>query len=177
LEFIERVKTLDAVVIDPFFVVDAERAIVHFNRAFHSLLPRATARGLKGKNIDNVISYDLEGHSGCIVRTCWAAGKHLRLDEIKGLISGMDRPSTFILSALPFFESNGNPIGAMVVQRDVTGEADVQTKYQEMLDNARTEREELKELIRARTKTLLETHRQLIAAQRELMDHKRGRII
>ena len=177
MDILEQIKPVEQVIIDPFFVVDAEREIVHFNRAFFSMLPRSIARGLKGKKIGDVLEYEIGDEEDCIVRRCWAARKHIRLDEIQGRIKKSDRQLTFILSALPFFDDEEQPAGAMVVQRNVTDEAQVQVKYQEMLEGAKRERDELKHVIRARTKDLLETSQQLLAVQRELMAFKRGRVV
>lgn len=177
MDILAQIKVIEDVIVDPFFVVDAERTIVHFNRAFYSMLPRGVARGLKGKKLDEVLTWEIGGDDNCIVQRAWKAGKHLRLDEISGKIAKTDKALTFILSALPFFDEKEAPLGCLVVQRNVTDEAQVQVKYQEMLDNAKREREELKHVIRSRTKDLLETSQQLLAAQRELMGFKRGRIV
>ena len=177
MDILNQIKPIEDVIIDPFFVVDTDRKIIHFNRAFYSMLPRGVARGLRGKGIDEVISLDLGGDEPCIVRRTWKAKKHLRLDEISGKIHKTDKPLTFIISALPFFDAKGTPLGAMIIQRNVTDEAQVQVKYQEMLDNAKREREELEHMIRSRTKDLLETNQQLLVVQHELLAFKRGRIV
>ena len=178
MDILGQIGAVEEVIIDPFFVVDAERQIVHFNRAFYSMLPRAVARGLKGKGIDDVLTLDLAGDESCIVRRSWQAKKHLRLDEIAGKIQKTDKALTFIVSALPFFDdSDTAPTGAVVVLRNVTDEAQVQVKYQDMLDNAKREREQLEQVIRSRTKDLLEASQQLLAAQRELLAFKRGRVV
>ncbi len=177
MDILGQIEAIEEVIIDPLFVVDAKREIVHFNRAFYSMLPRGVARGLKGKSIDDVLSLDLGGDEPCVVRRCWKAAKHLRLDEIGGKIQRTDKSLTFIVSALPFFDESGEPTGAAIALRNVTDEAQVQVKYQDMLDNAKREREELEHLIRSRTKDLLESSQQLLAAQRELLAFKRGRIV
>lgn len=174
---LERIAAIEDVLIDPFFVADSQRQIIHFNRPFYSMLPRGVARGLKGKNVSEVIQFEIGGEISCIVERCWEHGRHLRLDEIPGRVHRTDKTLTFILSALPFFDEAGKPAAALVVQRNVTDEAQVQVKYQEMLDSARREREQLAETIRTRTRDLLETSQRLIACQRELIEFKRGRIV
>ena len=81
---------------------------------------------------------------------------------------------TASLWTIPILDGNGNPIGALEVQRNVTDEAMVQVKYQEMLDSEARERERLAQQIRARTKELLETNQTLLKVQRELLAYKKG---
>src|SRR5215467_4639022 len=47
--FIAQFKQVSDAVIDSWFVVDNDRNIVDFNRTFYGMLPRAVARGLRGK--------------------------------------------------------------------------------------------------------------------------------
>ena len=176
METLDRIKDISDIIIDSYFVVDTERTIVEFNRAFFAMLPRSVARGLKGKKCYEVLQLDIcKDH--CIAEQCWEAEKHVRLDEISGKVAKSDRPLSFILSALPITDAEGNRAGAMVIHRNVTDEAQVQQKYQEMLENEKRERERLVNIIRSRTKDLLETGQELLATKRELMQFKRGRIV
>jgi PAS domain-containing protein len=176
MEILERIKAISDIFVDSYFVVDAERNIVDFNRAFHAMLPRGVARGLRGKKCHDVLNLDI-CEERCIAQHCWKSGKHVRLDEIHGKVAKTDKPLTFILSGLPFFDDEGTPTGAMVVHRNVTDEAQVQIKYQEMLDSAKRDRAQLEHTIRTRTKDLLETSQKLLQLQRELLDYKRGRLV
>lgn len=176
MEWLDQIRAVAGVVIDSYFVVDAERTVLEFNRAFYSMLPRATARGLRGKKCYEVLELEI-CRERCIAEQCWKAKQSVRLDEIKGQVVKGDRQLSFILSALPFFREDGSPLGALVVHRNVTDEAQVQTKYQEMLDNEKRDRERMVHTIRTRTKELLSTSQQLLAVQRELMAFRRGRII
>jgi hypothetical protein len=65
-------------------------------------------------------------------------------------------------------------VGALEIQRNVTDEAVVQVKYQEILENEARERERLASQIRARTKELLETNQRLLQTQKELLAYKKG---
>ena len=159
--------------IDSWFVVDHERNIVDFNRAFFSLLPRQVARGLKGKKCYEVLELDI-CKERCIAEQCWRERHQVRLDEISGRPAQTEQVLRFVLSAVPILDEAGNVIGALEVQRNVTDEAVVQTKYQDMLDNEARERERLAAQIRARTKELLETNQALLRVQKELIAHKKG---
>ncbi|HJZ88024.1 MAG TPA: PAS domain-containing protein [Polyangia bacterium] len=171
--FLTMFKQFSDVLTDSYFVVDLERNIVDFNRTFFSMLPRQVARGLKGKKCYEVLEHDI-CKDNCIARQCWEGKRQMRLDEINSRIAQSDQPVRFILSAIPILDQNGNPVGALEVQRNVTDEAMVQTKYQEMLDSEARERERLAQQIRARTKELLETNQTLLRVQRELLAYKKG---
>ena len=176
MELLRAIEPVEEAIIDPMFVVDDQRAIVHFNRAFYSLLPRGVARSMRGKPADDVISFEIEGQRQCIVSYCWTIGKHIRLDEILGWVARTDTPRTFIISALPILDRT-TVHGALVILRNVSDAALVQSKYQDMLDNAKRQREQLKYTIHQRTKDLLEANQRLIRAQQELMAYKRGRML
>ena len=80
----------------------------------------------------------------------------------------------FILSAVPISDESGNHVGALEIQRNVTDEAMVQVKYQEMLETEAKERERLANQVRIRTKELLETNQLLLKTQKELLAYKKG---
>lgn len=171
--FLAQWKPLSDVVIDSWFVCNNERTIVDFNRAFFSLLPKQVARNLKGKKCYEVLALNICADR-CIAEQCWQEKRHVRLNEIEGQPPTADRPSRFILSAIPIYDDQGQPIGALEIQRDVTDEAMVQVKYQEMLDHEAKERERLSAQIRGRTKELIEANRRLLQLQGELLDYKKG---
>jgi len=100
----------------------------------------------------------------------------VRLDEITGTVIGdaEGQQLRFILSAVPITDEAGNHIGAVEIQRNVTDEAVVQVKYQEMLETEARERERLATQIRTRTKELLETNQRLLKTQKELLPYKKG---
>lgn len=172
--FIAQFKLVSDALIDSWFVVDNDRNIVDFNRTFFGMLPRNVARGLKGKKCYEVLELNI-CKDQCIARQCWQDKRQVRLDEIKGTVPGGDQGEMrFILSAIPIYDSAGAQIGALEVQRNVTDEAIVQVKYQEMLETEARERDRLAQQIRARTKELLETNQMLLKVQKELLGYKKG---
>jgi PAS domain-containing protein len=174
-QFLTEFKRVANAIVDSYFIVDTERRIVDFNRAFFALLPRQVARGLKGKKCYEVIELNI-CEKECIAKQCWADNRHVRLDEISGTINGDPdaKKLRFILSAVPITDEHGTPVGALEIQRNVTDEAVVQVKYQEMLETEARERERLANQIRARTKELLETNQLLLKTQKELLAYKKG---
>ena len=173
--FVNDFKQIAPALIDSYFVVDHERNIVDFNRAFYAMLPRQLARGLKGKKCFDVLELNI-CRDNCIAHQCWQTQRPVRLNEISGNIAGDPNAEKlrFILSAVPITDDQGNPVGALEIQRDVTDEAEVQVKYQEMLETEAQERERLATQIRARTKELLETNQLLLKTQKELLAYKKG---
>jgi len=175
--FLEEFKRTANAIVDSYFVVDSDRNIVDFNRAFYAMLPRQVARGLKGKKCYDVIELNI-CKERCIAQQCWETGRHVRLDEITGTVIGDSEGQQlrFILSAVPVTDAGGKSIGALEIQRNVTDEAVVQVKYQEMLETEARERERLATQIRTRTKELLETNQRLLKTQKELLAYKKGLI-
>ncbi|HEV7559649.1 MAG TPA: PAS domain-containing protein [Kofleriaceae bacterium] len=171
--FLAEFKRVSNAIVDSYFVVDTERCIVDFNRAFFALLPRHVARGVKGKHCYDVLELNI-CKSECIAQQCWADNRHVRLDEISGNVAGEAQKMRFILSAVPITDETGTPVGALEIQRNVTDEAVVQVKYQEMLETEARERERLANQVRARTKELLETNQLLLKTQKELLAYKKG---
>lgn len=173
--FLGEFKRVASAIVDSYFVVDTERRIVDFNRAFFAMLPRQVARGLKGKRCYEVLELNI-CKSECIAQQCWADNRHVRLDEISGKVLGDPdaKELRFILSAVPITDETGTAVGALEIQRNVTDEAVVQVKYQEMLETEARERERLANQIRVRTKELLETNQLLLKTQKDLLTYKKG---
>ncbi|CAN5912096.1 hypothetical protein BH11MYX2_BH11MYX2_01100 [soil metagenome] len=172
-QFLAEFKRVASAIVDSYFVIDHERRIVDFNRAFFALLPRQVARGLKGKHCFEILELNI-CHSECIAQQCWSDNRHVRLDEISGQIVGEAQKLRFILSAVPITDEQGNHVGALEIQRNVNDEAVVPVKYQEMLEKEARERERLANQVRARTKELLETNQLLLKTQKELLAYKKG---
>jgi PAS domain-containing protein len=172
-QFLTEFKRTANAIVDSYFVVDTERRIVDFNRAFFALLPRQVARGLKGKRCFEIVEYNI-CKDACIAHQCWTDNRHVRLDEISGSVVGEAQKLRFILSAVPITDEAGNHVGALEIQRNVTDEAVVQVKYQEMLETEARERERLANQVRMRTKELLETNQLLLKTQKELLAYKKG---
>ena len=173
--FLQEFKRVAPAIVDSYFIVDRERRIVDFNRAFYALLPRQMARGLKGKKCYEVVELNI-CRENCIAQQCWRDNRHVRLDEISGSVIGDAEPKKlrFILSAIPITDEAGQHVGALEIQRNVTDEAEVQGKYQEMLETEARERERLANQVRMRTKELLETNQLLLKTQKELLAYKKG---
>jgi PAS domain-containing protein len=171
MELPEVLQKFAQILIDSYFIIDREHNIVDFNRAFHSMLPRSLARNLKSKKCYDVLQLDI-CKENCIARQCWENNCSVRLDEIGGCVAGESDPMRFILSSIPIHDSAGNIIGAMEMQRNVTDEALVQTKYQQQMEEAAKQQQRLDEDLRQRTRRLLEVSQRLYQTQKELLKTK-----
>lgn len=167
----KNLKEFADVLIDSYFIVDRDRNIVDFNRAFHSMLPRHVARNLKGKKCYEVLRLDI-CDSRCIAQQCWATQQHVRLDEIKGTLDGQQDELRFILSAVPIHDEEGTLIGAIEMQRNVTDEAIVQNKYQQQMEASERTLQELEDTLVKRTHRLLDVSRRLARTQEDLLKAK-----
>ncbi|MDA3863185.1 MAG: PAS domain-containing protein, partial [Deltaproteobacteria bacterium] len=148
----EAFELIHDIIIDAYFITDREGKIIKYNRLFYSLFPRKIARSLKGQKITDVMDISVD-----IVSKVFEEKAKIRLDEITGKVEDME-PYSFILSAIPV-EAEGEDSqleGCIVVMRNVTDEAMVQVKYQQMLESEAEQRERLKEELSIRTNSLVE---------------------
>jgi len=205
--FLANLAAFEQIIIDPFYVVDKHHTIVHFNQPFFAMMPRGVSRGLKGKSSQDIIDLELPGEADTIEMIAWSSGRHTRLSEIRGRIAKASAVRNFVVSAFPVLDTSAPPLsekspppkgagsegpsaksapkatpkagvlGAMVLLRDVSDEADVQLKYQQMLDNSQMQVKQLEELVRSRSRALVEANTNLIKVRKELIAFRRGRFI
>ena len=169
MELLDAFKNISDVVIDAYFVSDAQGQIIEYNRAFFAMFPRQVARKLKGMPIGDAVLTERN-----VATECMESGRHVRLDEIPLRVTGGDEEYRVILSGIPLKDPAGTVLGALVIIRNVTDEAMMQVKYQEMLETEARERERLNEQIKERTGSLVEANELLLDLQRELMEFKKG---
>jgi PAS domain S-box-containing protein len=169
MELLDAFKNISDVVIDAYYVVDPAGLILDYNRAFFAMFPRQISRKLKGMPIGEAVLAERN-----VSKECMEAGRHVRLDEIPMRVQGAEETYRVILSGIPIKDGAGAVLGALVIIRNVTDEAMMQVKYQEMLENEARERERLAEQIKDRTSALVETSELLLGVQRELIEYKKG---
>ena len=159
-------------IIDAYFIVDRELAIVDFNPLFYQMLPKTLARGLKRRRYTEVLLLDI-GSDKDIATLCLESGKTMRFDEIRGVID--EKELILIVSATPFSLTEGGQVdGALILIRDVTDEAAIQNKYKQMLEIEANEKAKLAYKITEKSKHLLDANERLNQLQLELMEYKKG---
>jgi PAS domain-containing protein len=90
-QFLTEFKRVASAIVDSYFVVDTERRIVDFNRAFFAMLPRQVARGLKGKHCYEVHRAQHLQEPSASPSSAGPTTSHVRLDEISGKVAGRPR--------------------------------------------------------------------------------------
>ena len=169
MELTDAFKQISDVVIDAYFITDAEGRILDYNRAFFAFFSRSVARKLKTMTVSEAIPMERD-----VVAECMKSGRHVRLDEIPIRAKGAGEELRVILSAIPLKADDDTVTGSLVILRNVTDEAMIQVKYQEMLETEARERERLVEQIKERTGSLVDANELLLDLQRELMEYKKG---
>lgn len=170
--YISLLRSVQGALLDPCVLVDKERRMVAFNRAFFMLFPRRQARQLEGRVFDEALLLRFKGDTLSPVDACFERSGAVRFDEIEGEVPE-GRHFHFIVSATPMMESE-RPVGAWVMLRDVSDEVEMQGKYQDMLKVESQARSELEGQLRERTAELLASHDKLNELQGELMDYAKG---
>lgn len=165
-------RSVQGALLDPCVLVDRERRMVAFNRAFFMLFPRRQARQLEGRVFDEALSLRFKGDALSPVDACFERSGAVRFDEIEGEVSE-GRRFHFIVSATPLMEAEVH-VGAWVMLRDVSDEVEMQIKYQDMLKVESQARGELEGQLRERTVELLASNDKLNELQSELMDYAKG---
>ena len=160
------------VVIDAYYISDTEGKILEYNRLFYSMFPRNVARKLKGKVLLDVMEIPVD-----IVSKVMEADSQIRLDEITAIVRESMEEYRFILSGIPLHdEESGEITGALILLRDVTDEAMVQTKYQEMLEREAMQRELIKDELHRRTVRLVEISKQYFELKERVRELQKGQL-
>jgi hypothetical protein len=173
---LDRIRTVGAVFVDAYLVVDANRQVLDFNPHYRGFFSRAQARKLKGSRCCEYLQLGVcEGGGSCLAKRCLSEGGPVRFDEIPAQIEGEERPRQVIASAAPLSEGEGAaPQAALILLRDVSDQAAVQRKYKEMLDTETRAKERLRDEIVRKTKELMDANMELNRVQKELLKFKKG---
>ena len=167
----ERLKAFSEVIVDGFFIVDTERTIVHFNRIFRAMFPRAIARSLIGRKCYEVMNLSI-CKERCIGRQCWEHGKQVRLDDVKGTVVEDSAVRHYIVSAIPIYDDNHELQGLLEVQRDISDEVALRGKYQAQAAQSEQQLAELSDVLQRRNRELLTNGRELERLRLELFRAK-----
>lgn len=171
-DVVEALKILGPAFLDAWYVVDDQDRIVDFNAAFHALFPRPMARKLKTLTCREALTLPPCGGAQCLRQTCIASGPS-RLDELEAQVG--NEKLRVIINAVPIPLPEGKT-GALIVLRNVTDDARVQSQYQHMLEGAKEEKREMEEKLSSRTRELLAANTELNRLEREIARLKRGGI-
>ncbi|MCG8424354.1 MAG: ATP-binding protein [Proteobacteria bacterium] len=157
---LEQVKQVLEGSVDAAVVLDAERRILYYNRAYQVL------SGLRGRQLSQRVKagvhcfeiFPLEiCDNQCLGCKARDADRALRVDEIKATRGGDGEEMTFIVAAVPL--GNG-----MVIEtyRDVTADVRIQRRLKVLLEGERRQKELLEEKVRERTNELRQAQAVLV---------------
>ena len=179
--------TLDAVreiagaFIDAYAVVDRDQQVIAFNRQFFAFFPKSLARRLEGQSFDALIGLELGGDALSVTSEALRRGTTVRYDEVLGYVT--DGPNlSLIVSATPLKgepDATGvAPIwGVLVLLRDVTDEAEIQTKYKRMLGAEAQESQRKDERLHEQGRQLLAFGEDLNALRAELSSYRKRLLV
>jgi hypothetical protein len=167
---LEGLKVFGPAFLDAWYVVDEQDRVIEFNAAFHAMFPRSVGRTLKSMGCRDVAKLPACATDPCLRQRCSAQGA-VRLDEIDAEVGG--QAVRLIVSAVPIALGEGR-VGALIVLRNVTDDARVQERYQQMVEGARQEKRDLEMRLQARTRDLLAANTELNRLERELAKLRRG---
>ena len=173
---IDALKQLSAALLDAYAVLDLEQQIVDFNRVFYGLFPRHVARRLKQARLDEILMLSVDGRPLDLAKECTDRMAPLRYDEIVGQIVEGERLH-LIASAVPLLTAEQTQVGVFLCLRNVTDEAQVQTKYKTMLEQEARERELLQQRVRDAEAELALTKDALNATEELLRGHQKGLLV
>lgn len=174
--FVAKLKALSGALLDAYVVVDPTQQILDFNRVFYSLFPRSVARKLKAERLDSVLKLELAGEPLDLVSKCLETSSTLRYDEIRGHITDSE-PISLIAAASPLLAEGDVVEGAFLCLRNVTDEAQVQSKYRTMLDHEARQRELLEQRIRDTEAELVTIKDELNRVEEALRNYEKGLLI
>lgn len=158
------------VIIDAWCITDPNGAIIDYNRIFFSMFPRNIARRLKGLTLPDVVLLPID-----IVREAIEQNQQVRFDEVVGSIIESQEEFRFILSAIPLRDDEQLQ-GVLIILRNVTDEALVQIKYQEMLEREARERELLKTELERRTERLIHLAERYYELKAQVRKRAKGQV-
>lgn len=123
-------EALSALIIDAYYIVDADDRIVSYNMAFRNMFGRAMMRTLREARCRDAAFLPCHGGQ-CLRERCAAEGAiHLyELETTAADAKGNPIQLRLNVTAGPVTLPNGQP-GTMIILRDVTDEAAIQAKYQ-----------------------------------------------
>ena len=159
-EVLEQVKQILEGSVDAAVVLDGDRRILYYNRAYEAL------SGLRGRQLRQKVQagvrcfeiFPLEiCESQCLGCKARDAGRALRVDEIKAIRGADGEDLTFIVASVPL---DGEYI--LETYRDVTADVRIQRRLKASVESERRAKESLAEKVREATTELRQAQAVLV---------------
>jgi signal transduction histidine kinase len=149
--------------VDAAVLIDGERRVLHYNRAWEALTGRSgrdlAARVAAGARCDQLFALEVCA-SACVGCGAHRTGRGRRVDEVAAT-RGDGEPLTMIVAATPIDLPDGRRV-VLESYRDVTSDVRIQRRLKLAIDHERTISESLEETVRARTAELRAAQAQLV---------------
>ncbi|MFC1610765.1 DUF4388 domain-containing protein [Myxococcota bacterium] len=130
---LEMLREIADVLPDPVFLVDRALNVWYHNRPFEL----ATGVRMRSRRYKGLPCRDLLGleicTSTCVLKQAVETTQPVRLAEIAGHTAGGER-RVFNINAIPVCRNDGVTFGALIFLRDITAEADMQSKYKKLVE-------------------------------------------
>jgi PAS domain S-box-containing protein len=152
---LEQIKQLLEGSVDAAVVLDTDRRILFYNRAYEA------STGLRGRQLAQKVAagarcyevFPLEiCQTDCVGCRARDVGRAVRVDEIKAM-RGDGEELTFIVAAVPVTLLDGTMV-IIETYRDVTADVRIQRRLKGLLERERQAKQNLEEIVRERTQEL-----------------------
>lgn len=172
---LEQIKQLLEGSVDAAVVLDPDRRILYYNRAYEA------STGLRGRQLAQRVAagarcfevFPLEiCQTDCLGCKARDVGRALRVDEIKA-VRGDGEELTFIVAAVPVTLGDDTMV-IIETYRDVTADVRIQRRLKVLLERERQAKQNLEEIVRERTQEL--RHAQATLVHQEKMSSL-GRLV
>ena len=160
-DVLEQVKRLLEGSVDASVILDSDRRLVYYNRAYEAL------SGMRGRQLQKRVKdgarcfeiFPLEiCEAACLGCQAKDAGRALRVHEIRSeRHESEDEALTFIVAAAPLAEGH-----IIETYRDVTADVRIQSRLKVLLERERRAKENLEDEVRERTRELQQAQAQLV---------------
>jgi PAS domain S-box-containing protein len=160
---LEQIKQLLEGSVDAAVVLDTDRRILYYNRAYEA------STGLRGRQLAQKVAagarcyevFPLEiCQTDCVGCRARDVGRAVRVDEIKAM-RGDGEELTFIVAAVPVTLHDGTMV-IIETYRDVTADVRIQRRLKGLLERERQAKQNLEEVVLQRTQELRAAHATLV---------------
>lgn len=119
------------VFLDAFILITPEKRILKFNQMFCTMLSARAVDVKKSATVDELMLTSIPGSPTSAFDMLLNSNGPMRVDEVKASKNLNNEQMVLIMSSFPYFNDNGELLGACIVMRDVTAETNLQDKYKE----------------------------------------------
>jgi PAS domain S-box-containing protein len=156
--YLDFITQLAEVSYDPFFVIDQDHRITHYNHPFDLMLALSAAdrRKIVGTPFEKLL--DLDETAQACIRDCLSSDSNVRVQSATGTAAG--RKIVLDLSTLPLRDERGKVAAVLVLFRDVSDEQRLRDRHKTEKREHLTERESLLRIIADRDKEIERLKRQ-----------------